>query len=282
MVPAQPCRFAGLVWLVAVVAALWPIWSWSVARFLDGSDEPWGIVAIGALAALTVRDWRLLREQARHTWLVAGTALACAAVVTDALLPALLRGVLASLAITAMLMALRRDNRGLLPHLLLALLSLPILSSLQFYLGYPLRVITAEASAWLLSVAGLAVQRSGSALSVNGALVIVDAPCAGIHMAWTAWFTAAVIGAWRRLDPRTFALQSSCIGLNVIVANVIRNAVLVALEARPGGLSTAWHEATGIAAFTLVCVATTWQLGRARPGCNVPVFRFGSTAGATQ
>jgi exosortase/archaeosortase family protein len=202
--------------------------------------------------------------------------------VTDAWLPALLRGVFASLAITAMLIAVRRDGRALVPELMLALLSLPILSSLQFYLGYPLRVITAEASTLLLSLAGLDVQRSGSALSVNGALVIVDAPCAGIHMAWMAYFTAATIGAWRRLDPRTFALQSSCIGLVVIVANVLRNSVLVALEARPAGLSTAWHEATGIAAFALVCLATTWQLGRARAAYDVPALDFGSTAGATQ
>ena len=282
MVPTQPCRFAGLVWLVAVVAALWPIWSWSAARFLDGSDEPLGLVAIGALAALTLRDWRSLCEPPREGWLVTATALACAAVVTDTLLPALFRGVLASIAVTATLIAVRRDDRALLPQLMLALLSLPLLSSLQFYLGYPLRVITAETSALLLSFAGLDVQRSGGALSVNGALVIVDAPCAGIHMAWTAYFTAAVIGAWRRLDSRTFLLQSSCVGVNVIVANVFRNSVLVVLEARPVGLSSAWHEATGLAAFTLVCLATTWQLGRAHAARDVPAFRFGSTAGAAQ
>jgi len=251
-----------------------------VARFRDGSDEPWGIVAIGALAALILRDWGRFRGSPRGGWLAAGAALACAAVVTDAWLPALMRGVLASLAVTATLLALRRDRYAMLPHLLLALLSLPILSSLQFYLGYPLRVITAQASAWLLSIAGLDVQRSGSALSVNGALVIVDAPCAGIHMAWAAWFTAAVMGAWWRLDARTFALQSSCVGLIVMLANVLRNSALVYFEARPQGLSATWHEATGLVAFTLVCLATMWQLGRGRPTPHA--FRFGSTAGAQQ
>ena len=280
MVPARPSRFAGLAWLFAVVAALWPIWSWSVARFRDGSDEPWGIVAIGALAALTVRDWRRFSGPPRGAWLVAGAALTCAAVVTDAWLPPLMRGVLASVAVTATLLALRRDRYAMLPHLLLALLSLPILSSLQFYLGYPLRVITADASARLLSLAGLDVARSGSALSVNGALVIVDAPCAGIHMAWAAWFTAAVMGAWWRLDARTFALQSSCVGLIVILANVLRNSALVYFEARPEGLSPGWHEVTGLVAFTLVCLATMWQLGRGRPATHA--LRFRSTAGVQQ
>jgi exosortase/archaeosortase family protein len=282
LVPAQAGRFAGLAWLVAVVAALWPVWSWSVARFLDGSDEPWGIVAIGALAGLALRDRKLFGGEPRAGWLVMAALATCAAVTTAAWLPALLRGVFASLAVTAMLMSLRTDGRTLLPYLVLALLSLPILSSLQFYLGYPLRVVTAEASTWLLSAAGLDVQRSGSALSVNGALVIVDAPCAGIHMAWVAYFTASVMGAWLRLDARRFVLQSSCVGLIVIAANVLRNTVLVALEARPQGLSPGWHETTGIVVFTAVCAATVWQLGRGHTPRPPRAWRFGSTAGATQ
>lgn len=282
LVPAQAGRFAGLVWLVAVVAALWPVWSWSVARFLDGSDEPWGIVAIGALAGLTLRDRRLLGAEPRAGWLVTAALLTCAAVTTATLLPALLRGVLASLAVTAMLMSLRRDGHTLLPYLVLALLSLPILSSLQFYLGYPLRVITAEASALLLSATGFDVQRAGSALSVNGTLVIVDAPCAGIHMAWVAYFTASVMGAWLHLDARRFVLQSSCVGLIVIAANVLRNSVLVALESRPQGVSAAWHETTGIVVFTFVCAATMWQLGRGHAARPLAGVRFGSTAGAKQ
>jgi len=282
LVPAQTGRCAGLVWLVAVVAALWPVWSWSVARFLDGSDEPWGIVAIGALAGLALRDRQLFGAEPRAGWLVVAALATCAAVTMRPWLPALLRGVFASLAVTAMLMSLRTDYRTLLPYLVLALLSLPILSSLQFYLGYPLRVLTAEASALLLSAAGLDVQRAGSALSVNGTLVIVDAPCAGIHMAWVAYFTASVMGAWLRLDARRFVLQSSCVGLIVLVANVLRNTVLVALEARPQGLSPAWHETTGIVVFTFVCAATIWQIGRGRAPQPRVDLCSGSTAGARQ
>jgi len=253
-----------------------------VARFLDGSDEPWGIVAIGALAGLTLRDRQLFGAEPRAGWLVVAALATCAAVTMRPWLPALLRGVFASLAVTAMLMSLRTDDRTLLPYLVLALLSLPVLSSLQFYLGYPLRVLTAEASALLLSAAGLDVQRAGSALSVNGTLVIVDAPCAGIHMAWVAYFTASVMGAWLRLDARRFVLQSSCVGLIVLVANVLRNTVLVALEARPQGLSPAWHETTGIVVFTFVCAATIWQIGRGRAPRPRVDLCSGSTAGATQ
>jgi hypothetical protein len=50
-----------------------------------------------------------------------------------------------------------------LPVLGLAVLALPLLSSLQFYAGYPLRVLTAEASRWLLAP-GFDVVREGTAL----------------------------------------------------------------------------------------------------------------------
>lgn len=257
-------NLAGGAWLLAVVAALWPAWSWGLARFLDRSDEPWGIVALGALALLLVRDRRDLRGAPRPAWLLVASALACAAVTSGAVLPALVRGVLASLAVVAALMALRTDRCLMLPQLVLALLSLPLLSSLQFYLGYPLRVVTAEASAGLLSLAGYAAARSGSALTVDGALVIVDAPCAGIHMAWAAWFTASAIGAWLRLPPRPFLSALSRIGLVVIAMNILRNTALVALESRPAGLGDAWHEATGLAAFAVVCAASVALMARGR------------------
>ena len=90
------------------------------------------------------------------------------------------------------------------------------------------------------------------------------------------------MGAWLQLDARRFVLQSSCVGVIVIAANVLRNSVLVALESRPQGLSAAWHETTGIVVFTFVCVATMWQLGRGHAPPPRAGLRFGSTAGAKQ
>jgi len=37
-------------WLLALqAAALWPIWLWYAKRTADGSDEPWGLLALGAV-----------------------------------------------------------------------------------------------------------------------------------------------------------------------------------------------------------------------------------------
>ena len=50
----------------------------------------------------------------------------------------------------------------------LAVLALPVVSSLQFYAGYPLRLVTAELSTWALQAVGMAAARSGTAMTVEG------------------------------------------------------------------------------------------------------------------
>lgn len=250
-------------WVAAIVVALWPVWSWSVQRFLDGSDEPWGVWAIAALVLLLVRDRSSFRAQPRPVPLLAAAAIACCAVVASAVLPPLVRGVLATLAVTCGLWAIRSDARPMLAYFTLALLSLPLLSSLQFYLGYPLRVLTADASAHVLTALGYTAERIGSALTVDGALVIVDAPCAGIHMAWAAYFTASVAAAWCSVPSRVYLMRLSVVGGIVLSMNVLRNSVLVALESRPEGLTETWHEATGLVAFAVVCTCTILHMLRA-------------------
>ena len=47
--------------LAAMVAAPWPVWRWYVARLSDGSDEPFGLVALLAEWFITKLEHRLLR-----------------------------------------------------------------------------------------------------------------------------------------------------------------------------------------------------------------------------
>ena len=149
---------------------------------------------------------------------------------------------------------------GRLPVLGLAVLALPLIASLQFYAGYPLRVVTAEASRWLLAP-WFAVVREGSSLNVNGVLVIVDAPCSGVQMAWAGYFTACAVALWAGRRDRDFALRLPLVGAAVLVGNVLRNSVLVALEAGPG--AAPWlHEAVGLVALAAVCALIAWGMGR--------------------
>jgi exosortase/archaeosortase family protein len=130
------------------------------------------------------------------------------------------------------------------------------MSSLQFYAGYPLRVVTAQLSTWMLQLAGIAAERSGSTMQVEGRLVIVDAPCSGVQMVWMAYFCACAVAALIDLDARRFVRKLAWIGMPVLAGNVIRNSVLVLLEAR-GGAAEWLHQAIGLGVLAAVCLAVT-------------------------
>ena len=150
------------------------------------------------------------------------------------------------------------------PVLGLAVLALPLIASLQFYAGYPLRVLTAEASRWLLAP-WFAVVREGSSLSVNGVLVIVDAPCSGVQMAWAGYFTACAVALWAGRSDRAFALRLPLVGAAVLVGNVLRNSVLVALQASGHGALPGVHEGVGLAALAAVCGVIAMGMAARRP-----------------
>jgi exosortase/archaeosortase family protein len=167
-------------------------------------------------------------------------------------------------ALVAVLAAVRRRDQPLAAYAGLALLSLPLLASLQFYGGFPLRVVTAEATRVLLALGGMHAERAGSALDVGGHLVIVDAPCAGVHMGWAAYTAACAAAAWLRLRDRAFLLRLPLVGATVLAGNVVRNTVLVVGETR-GAIGPAAHEAVGLVVFAFVCVLVLWHVQRGVP-----------------
>jgi exosortase/archaeosortase family protein len=147
----------------------------------------------------------------------------------------------------------------------LSVLSLPLLASLQFYAGFPLRVVTAEVSRWLLALAHT-VERSGSALVVDGQLIIVDAPCSGVQMAWLGYFTACAVALATGRDNRSFLLRLPVVSALVLLGNVLRNTVLVAVQASDTHLSGWGHEAVGLAVLGAVCAGIAWAMGSAKRG----------------
>ncbi|BAU50246.1 exosortase [Sulfurifustis variabilis] len=253
---------AGL-WLILPVVALTPVWLWSAARLLDRSDDPLGVVALAALAALVARDRDRFSRRPRAGWLVVTTLLAAAAILGGGALPPLARGVLAVLAVCATMMAVRVPAQPMLALTGLALLALPLLSSLQFFVGYPLRVITAEASRLLLAAHGVDVMREGSTLAIAGTVVMVDAPCSGIQMGWVAYFTACAAAAWLRLPDGRFLRRVPLVGVTVLAGNILRNTVLVVSEAGLVRWPDWTHEAIGVAAFAVVCLLVLWQVSAA-------------------
>ncbi|MBP7565425.1 MAG: exosortase Q [Burkholderiaceae bacterium] len=251
------------IWLALFAAALWPAWHWMARRMLDHSDDPLGLLALGALAALVVTQRRRLRAVPRTGWLACALALATTATVLLAadLLPPLAGALVAVLAVAAALAAWLPYGLPTLPVLGLAVLALPLLASLQFYAGFPLRVIAAEASRWLLSPF-FTVERMGSSLRVDGLLVIVDAPCSGVQMAWLGYFTACAVALHARLGDRAFIARLPLVGALVLLANVLRNTVLVAAAGAGHALPGWAHEAVGLLTLAPLCAAIALLMHR--------------------
>jgi len=249
----RPVWIAPIGWLALHAAALWPHGVWVAKRAIDGSDDPLGIAAALMLAWLVWRHAPRLRPHPRLSWLVVAASATLLATAASALTTPLVGALLAALALAAALAAWLPAGVARLPLAGLAVLALPLVSSLQFYVGYPLRVLTAQLSAWGLQASGIDAARSGASMLVRGQLVIVDAPCSGVQMAWIAYFVACGVAALTAQRDAAFVRRLPLVGLLVLAGNTLRNAVLVALEARPQGLSAGVHEAIGLAALLAVC-----------------------------
>jgi exosortase/archaeosortase family protein len=259
-------------WLALQFAALMPTWAWMVQRMRDGSDDPLGLVALAALAALAWQCRRELRASPRLGWLaLAGVGTVLATLLRSGLgfvpaLPPLAAGLVAVLALACGLLAFLPRRVAALPVAGLAVLALPLLSSLQFYAGYPLRVVTAEASRWLLAPA-FSVAREGTSLMIDGRLVIVDAPCSGVQMVWLGYFTACAVALWARRSDRAFLRRLPMVGLLVLGGNIVRNSVLIAFEGAGHALAPWAHNTLGLVVLAVVCgsIARLMVPARAAP-----------------
>lgn len=242
---------AGIL-VAAQFIALWPTWMWMAQRMTDGSDDPLGILALAALGALTWQARRELRDTPWRPglWIALGFTL-LASTAFGQLRP-LLVGLLSMVAVTGVLLAFLPQRIAKAPVFGLAVLALPLLSSLQFYAGYPLRVVTAEVSRWLLWPF-FSVWREGSTLMIDGQLVIVDAPCSGIQMAWLGYFTACAAALFSRTGNRRFLTRLPFVGCVILAGNIARNSVLVALQANGQSLPEWLHQGIGLVFLALVC-----------------------------
>lgn len=231
---------------VALLLALWPHWLYVARRLGDGSDEPWGALALVTVVVLLVRDRAQLVLPTRSALAACGM-LAVVAAIADRALPDLVAAAIAMLALGVFVMhALRRPAAAII---VLLLLTLPIIASLQFYLGYPLRLIVAHASAALLSVVGWPAEAGGASILHEGITVLVDAPCAGIGMLWLGSYAAALLSYLNRASARRTLLNGVIAALMVLFANIARNTLLFFPEASLVDWPAAAHDAIGLAAF---------------------------------
>jgi exosortase/archaeosortase family protein len=246
-------------WLALLALALWPTWWWMGQRMVDGSDDPLGVLALAALGTVLWQHRLRLRAAPRLGLQVVALVGAVLATALHGQLPDLLLALISLLSLAMGLLAFLPARVATAPVLGLSVLSLPLLASLQFYAGFPLRVVTAEVSSWLLSVAHT-VQRTGSSLVVDGQLIIVDAPCSGVQMAWLGYFTACAVALAVGRSNRSFVLRLPVVSVLVLLGNVVRNTVLVALQASGTHLPSWSHDAVGLVVLATVCCGIAWAM----------------------
>jgi exosortase/archaeosortase family protein len=251
------------LWPGLLAAALWPCWLWMGQRMADGSDDPMGLLALLALAGVVYAHRLRLRAAPRLRWLAAALAgvLCVTALHSAGTVAPLVLALLGVLSLAAGLAAFLPSGVASGPVLGLSVLSLPLLASLQFYAGYPLRVLTAQASSWLLSCA-YSVQRSGASLQIDGQLILVDAPCSGVQMVWLGYFSACVVALHQGRSNRAFFSRLPAVGVLVLTGNVLRNTVLVAFEASGAGLHGWAHDVVGLVVLAAVCVGIAACMAR--------------------
>lgn len=266
----RPVLVPPLGWLALQALALWPHGRWIAQRLRDGSDDPLGLAALAVLAVLVLHLAPRLRLQPVLPWLGASIGFTLAATAALVSLPPLVAALLAALAMACALAAWLPPDAPRAPLAGLLVLALPLVASLQFYAGFPLRAVTAQLSAWGLQAVGIDGARSGASMTVSGQLVIVDAPCSGVQMAWLAYFCACAVVAIGGARDNRFLTRLPGVGLLVLAGNVVRNTVLVALEARPQGLAPWAHEAIGLAALAAVCAAVVALMKAPRRAARLP------------
>ena len=239
--------------LAALAIAFWPVWRWFFMRAMDTSSDAWELLSFATAAVFL----SLTRTEAQRTVMSAGLTILLLLIYAAMyqFFPPLLRACVAVAAVAAACSALWFGKRMDLPLLGLLLLSLPVIASLNFYLGYPLRVVVGTATQALLQMNGFAVVREGTLLNWNGQLVSIDAPCSGIKMLWAGLYLSFTLAAFFRLDSRRTILLGVLAIAGVLLANILRATALFFVEAHVVLLAREWHTGIGVIVFLFAALA---------------------------
>lgn len=245
-------------WLLLGVALL-PMLGWYVRRLNDGGDEPLGLVVLLGALGLAWRERRGFHASAGERF--GGALLVLGSVVSIGWLPPLLR---AGPAIAGIVLWCGIGRRAGLVGLLG--LSLPLVASLQFYLGFPLRVASAAGASWLLAAGGVVVSRSGVNLELAGQAIGVDPACSGIRMLWHAHVAVMALAAVHRVSWRVMLTGAMLAVIGVVPANVLRATWLAMIETGRCGDGGLGHGGIGLFCFVLLLLPLWWLMSRsARP-----------------
>ena len=234
------------------------MWRWYAARLGDSGDDALGVAALIALFVLSAGGRDGTRTPPRR-WETMPAALALVAYAASfPFVPPLASALLAFVAL-GLSWSLWRHGTPFRPWTLgLALLGLPMAASLQFYLGYPMRVASGSIALVLLRLSGVPVVREGVYLRWGSELVMIDAPCSGIRMLWAGLLLGCCLAAVYRMRARASLLAVAAAAVLALLGNAVRTTALFWADAGSlagVALPPAAHEGIGIVAFAAAAVA---------------------------
>ena len=265
-------------WIILgiLLAALWPRLAWYGSRLSGGGGH---LLVVLPLLLATV--WTVHAARATPTtpvirtglWLAAAGLLLHAATYHAA--PLLVSGSIAALTLSAALSALflgRVFHHGLAAMLIL---SLPVIASFNFYLGFPLRLCSAQLARLIMLPTGMVPALVGTCLKWGDQLVFIDAPCGGVRMLWTAGVLTASLICWLRLSLIRSLILGACAFLIVLAGNGFRTASLFVLETGNLPLLDRHHDrlhsGTGLVVFAgcaTIILLLGLRLGRRTPATD--------------
>ncbi len=232
----------------------WPVWQWYLARLGDPADDASVVVALG-----TAVVFLLLKKPAQKSPqipLLIPIICLLLYTVTFPLFSPLLRAIIAVFALSYTLNYWRFGDRLQLWLYGLLLLSLPVLSPMQFYLSYPVRIIVGRLATFFLQLFGFPVVFEGIAFNWGGEYIWIDELCSGIRKLWAGlYFTFALVAFYDLRTKKTIAVTGFAV-LAFIMANVLRTTFLFYVKADFFAIPWWLHKWGGIVMFLFAAIAT--------------------------
>jgi exosortase/archaeosortase family protein len=256
--------------LMVQMAAFWPVWKWYVVRLTTagtGADEQWGLLAaLTVVCILFAHKSQVGQLSDDRAWVIPVMLLLIYAA-TFHFLPPLLRAAIALISLCCTPGIIRREWKFHPAVIGLFLLSLPVIPTMQFYLGYPMRVLVGMLTSPLLQLSGLRVVCEGASLHWNEQVISIDAPCSGVRMLWAGFYLVLTLACLFRLS-RTNTLIAALLTLPaLLLGNVLRASALFYSEAGVFDFPVAvdpqtLHQAVGAIVFLATALLIAWIVKR--------------------
>lgn len=261
-------RNSKIVLILLQIVAFWSVWQWYFLRLSASSEEFYGVVSLLAIAVICLK-YGNAEEGFPNLKLIIVSLLLYA--VTFDFLPPIFRAAVAVTSLTFSISGIFFRQRFHFGIWILFLLGLPVINSLQFYLGYPMRVFVGEATVFLLKTNGLQVFREGVALNFAEQTVWIDAPCSGIKMLWSGFFlTASLMTIFKfRFLKSVLAMLSAFV--IILIGNTFRATSLFYLETGIFKMPSFAHEGIGVIVFVFTAIAIVLIILKLKNSQNEPV-----------